>query len=44
MGEYLFKKFLEDVVEDLSKLILEIGVIGLLQEFELWLDTKGFLK
>lgn len=44
MGSVLFKKFLEEAVTDLQMMMLYHGIEGILDEFENWLVTNGYLK
>ena len=44
MGDFLYRRWLEEEVVDLQKAILYGGINGLLFEFERWLEEKGYLK
>lgn len=46
MGELLYKKFLEEMIEEYSlhDVILLHGIQGLLDAFEDWLVEQGYLK
>ena len=43
MGESLYRKWLEEEVEDLQEAILHNGIDGLLFEFERWLKDKKYI-
>ena len=43
MGESLYKKFLDDRVDDLNEAVLRHGVENLLAEFEDWLEMENYL-
>ena len=45
MGEeMLFKIFQDEEIEDLQKIIIHIGVDGLMTEFENWLFQKDLIN
>ena len=44
MGEWLFDKWLEEEVEDVSVALALDGVRGLLINFESWLDRNNHLR
>ena len=44
MGESLYREFLNETLENLGDAILEVGVVGILSQFEQWLETNGYLK
>ena len=43
MGELLWMNFLEEQIDDLQAVILTIGINGLLQQFEYWLEDNGHI-
>ena len=44
MGEYLYKKFLENEIGELDTFITKVGMLRLLAEFEIWLERNEHLK
>lgn len=43
MGEYLFDKWLDEEVPDMNVALVNVGVRGILIEFESWLERNGHL-
>ncbi len=44
MGQTLWQKFLEEHVGDLQVIIITIGIHGLLDAFENWLEINNYIK
>ena len=44
MGEILWMKFLEEEIQDLQIVVLTIGINGVLEAFEYWLNRNGYIK
>ena len=44
MGESLVLDFLEERVENVNEALALVGVQGILNEFEVWLRNKGYIK
>lgn len=43
MGEVLWEKFLEEMIDDLQLSLIAVGIHGILNEYGFWLRRKVYL-
>jgi hypothetical protein len=44
MGEVLWRKFVDECIENMQEVLITVGVNGLLSEYDQWLESNGYIK